>query len=101
MVMCGSCGYRRRPGGSDHFSLQTNRHFIIIYIYLHHLDNRPGGCSLQIKLLFFGFALGFSQCVVPNSWKTYVGSKIVHYLSDEELLSGGPHHENLGGESAT
>ena len=32
VVMCGSCGYRRRPGGSDHFSLQTNRHFIIIYI---------------------------------------------------------------------
>ena len=31
------------------------------------IDNRPGGCSLQIKLLFFGFAKGFSQCVVPNN----------------------------------
>ena len=29
-------GYRRLPGGSDHFSLQTNRYFIIIYIYHHH-----------------------------------------------------------------
>ena len=25
-------GYRRLPGGSDHFSLQTDTHFIIIYI---------------------------------------------------------------------
>ena len=30
--MGGSGGYRRLPGGSDHFSLQTDTHFIIIYI---------------------------------------------------------------------
>ena len=30
--MGGSGGYRRLPGGSDDFSLQTDRHFIIIYI---------------------------------------------------------------------
>ena len=32
MVLGGSGGYRRLPGGSAHFSLQTNTHFIIIYI---------------------------------------------------------------------
>ena len=32
VVMGGSGGYRRLPGGSDHFSLQTHRHCIIIYI---------------------------------------------------------------------
>ena len=32
VVMGGSGGYRRLPGGSDHFSLQTDTHFIIIYI---------------------------------------------------------------------
>ena len=32
VVMGGSGGYRRLPGGSDDFSWQTNRHFIIIYI---------------------------------------------------------------------
>ena len=30
--MGGSGGYRRLTGGSDDFSLQTHRHFIIIYI---------------------------------------------------------------------
>ena len=37
VVMGGSGGYRRLPGGSDHFSLQTNRqtlhHNIYIIIY--------------------------------------------------------------------
>ena len=32
VVMGGSGGYRRLTGGSDHFSLQTDKHFIIIYI---------------------------------------------------------------------
>ena len=32
VVMGGSGGYRRLPGGSAHFSLQTDTHFIIIYI---------------------------------------------------------------------
>ena len=32
VVMGGSGGYRRLPARSDHFSLQTHRHFIIIYI---------------------------------------------------------------------
>ena len=32
VVKGGSGGYRRLPGGSDDFSLQTDRHFIIIYI---------------------------------------------------------------------
>ena len=32
VVMGGSGGYRRLPGGSAHFSLQTHRHCIIIYI---------------------------------------------------------------------
>ena len=32
VVMGGSGGYRRLPGGSDDFSLQTDRHFIIIYL---------------------------------------------------------------------
>ena len=31
-VMVVTGGYRTLPGGSDHFSLQTNRHFIIMYI---------------------------------------------------------------------
>ena len=30
--MGGSGGYRKLPGGSDHFSWQTDRHFIIMYI---------------------------------------------------------------------
>ena len=30
------------------------------------IDNRPDGCSLQIKLLFW-ICPGFSQCVVPNN----------------------------------
>ena len=32
MVTGGYGGYKRLQGGSDDFSLQTNRHFIIIYI---------------------------------------------------------------------
>ena len=32
VVMGGSGGYRRLTGESDDFSLQTHRHFIIIYI---------------------------------------------------------------------
>ena len=32
VVMGGSGGYRRLTGGSDDFFLQTNTHFIIIYI---------------------------------------------------------------------
>ena len=32
VVKGGSGGYRRLPGGSAHFSLQTHKHFIIIYI---------------------------------------------------------------------
>ena len=32
VVMGGSGGYRRFPGGSDHFSWHTHRHCIIIYI---------------------------------------------------------------------
>ena len=38
--MSGSGGYRRLPGGSDHFSLQTDRqNCIIIYIIYHHHHN--------------------------------------------------------------
>ena len=40
VVMGGSGGYRRLTGGSDDFSLQTDRHFIIIYILG---QSRPSG----------------------------------------------------------
>ena len=38
--MSGSGGYRRLPGGSDHFSLHTNR-TASLYIYHHHPHNLP------------------------------------------------------------
>ena len=38
VVMGGSGGYRRLPGGSDHFSWQTELHHNI-YIYRHHHPN--------------------------------------------------------------
>ena len=34
VVMGGSGGYRRLPGGSDHFSLQTNRQTLHHNIYI-------------------------------------------------------------------
>ena len=44
VVMGGSGGYRRLPGGSDHFSLQTNRqtlHHNIYIIIILGQENRP------------------------------------------------------------
>ena len=42
VVMEGSGGYRRLPGGSDHFSLQTHRQtLIIIYISSLHSPTSP------------------------------------------------------------
>ena len=46
VVKGGSGGYRRLPGGSAHFSLQTNRHTLhhnIYYIYHHYFqsDQKP------------------------------------------------------------
>ena len=46
VVMGGSGGYRRLPGRSDHFSLQTHRHCIIIYIS----SDDHGGAPVHIEL---------------------------------------------------
>ena len=48
VVMGGSGGYRRLPGGSDDFSWHTNRHCIIIYISSSlswRVPSPPSSCS--------------------------------------------------------
>ena len=44
VVMGGSGGYRRLPGGSDHFSLQTNTHTLHHDIYV--------VANVQIQLMY-------------------------------------------------
>ena len=65
VVMGGSGGYRRLPGGSDHFSWHTDRHIIIIYISSSLLtvrQRRFRASSNQSKTSFHNFATRQHLC---------------------------------------
>ena len=75
VVKGGSGGYRRLPGGSDDFSLQTNRQtLIIIYISPSSSTSSPTMWSqgtLSSPLVCWAFPLYALQCW-PAMWSTTV-----------------------------